>query len=37
VRENLMLGAHTRLSRDAAGVEEDTERVLGMFPGYGSG
>ncbi len=32
VRENLMLGAYTRLSRDAAGVEEDTERVLGMFP-----
>ncbi len=32
VRENLMLGAYTRLSHDSAGVQEDTERVLRLFP-----
>ena len=32
VRDNLLLGAYTRLSSDKAGVAEDTERVLTLFP-----
>lgn len=32
VRDNLLLGAYTRLATDKAGVAEDTERVLTLFP-----
>jgi branched-chain amino acid transport system ATP-binding protein len=32
VRDNLMLGGYTRMSQDRAGVAEDLERVLGLFP-----
>jgi len=32
VRDNLTLGAYTRVKSDPAGVTEDTERVLTLFP-----
>jgi branched-chain amino acid transport system ATP-binding protein len=32
VEDNLILGAYLRSGRDAAGVAEDTERVLALFP-----
>ncbi|RTL72850.1 MAG: ABC transporter ATP-binding protein [Hyphomicrobiales bacterium] len=32
VRDNLILGAYARVGKDAKGVEEDTERVLALFP-----
>ncbi|WP_144183323.1 ABC transporter ATP-binding protein [Elioraea rosea] len=32
VRDNLMLGAYTRIGRDDAGVADDLEKVLGLFP-----
>ena len=32
VRDNLLLGAYSRIGRDKPGVAEDTERVLDLFP-----
>ena len=32
VRENLLLGAYSRIRSDPQGVEADQERVLGLFP-----
>ena len=32
VEDNLALGAYTRVGKDDAGVRQDTERVLGLFP-----
>lgn len=32
VRDNLMLGAYTRIGRDDAGVAEDLDKALGLFP-----
>lgn len=32
VRDNLLLGAYTRVRTDPGGVTEDTERVLELFP-----
>jgi branched-chain amino acid transport system ATP-binding protein len=32
VRDNLVLGAYSRISSDPRGVEEDIEKTLGMFP-----
>ncbi len=32
VRDNLVLGGFTRMRQDAAGVDEDIERTLEMFP-----
>jgi branched-chain amino acid transport system ATP-binding protein len=32
VEDNLLLGAYLRIGKDAAGIEEDIERVTGIFP-----
>jgi branched-chain amino acid transport system ATP-binding protein len=32
VRDNLVLGAYSRISSDPQGVEEDIEKTLGLFP-----
>jgi branched-chain amino acid transport system ATP-binding protein len=32
VHDNLILGAYVRVGRDDAGVKQDMERVLGLFP-----
>jgi branched-chain amino acid transport system ATP-binding protein len=32
VRDNLLLGGYSRVGRDRAGVDEDQERVLALFP-----
>ncbi len=32
VRDNLLLGAYSRVSRDKAGVAEDQQRILALFP-----
>ncbi|WP_232478594.1 ABC transporter ATP-binding protein [Roseomonas rosulenta] len=32
VRDNLVLGAYSRIASDPRGVEEDIEKTLGMFP-----
>ena len=35
VRDNLVLGAYTRIAKDPRGVEEDIERTIAMFPRLG--
>ena len=32
VEDNLILGAYLRIGKDDAGVQDDMERVLGLFP-----